>query len=53
MKENYTSPQASLVGFAPSEQLAAVIDFDDLLNISGGSGSTTTPSETDIKIELK
>ena len=54
MMKNYEAPQATLVGFEPSEALAAVIDFDDLIKLNdenqGGVGDAVIPSNNDINI---
>ena len=50
MKEIYTAPEANLVCFEANEKLANIIDFDQLLNLSGGQGDAVTPSDGDINI---
>ncbi len=50
MKRTYEAPSAVLVGFEPSEALANIIDFDDLINLKGGSGEAVVPSGGDINI---
>lgn len=49
MKKAYEAPSAVLVGFEPGEALTNIIDFDDLLNLSG-SGEAVVPSGGDINI---
>ena len=54
MKEMYTTPEVKLVCFEASEKLAAVIDFDDLIELGGenqgGVGDAVIPSGNDINI---
>ena len=50
MKEIYVAPEANLVCFEANEKLANIIDFDELLNLSGGKGDAVTPSDGDINI---
>lgn len=50
MKEIYVAPEANLVCFEANEKLANIIDFDKLLNLSGGKGDAVTPSDGDINI---
>lgn len=51
MKELYISPEVKLVCFLPSEKVANVIDFDDLISL-GGKGDSVVPSDGDIDVGL-
>ena len=51
MKKQYDALEAKAMLFV-SKQSLALIDLDDLQNVTGGSGTAVTPSDSDIKIEL-
>ena len=49
MKELYTAPEAKLTGFVSAEELAASIDFDDLLaGTSGGTAAGRKSGDIDL-----
>ena len=54
MKQQYVSPKAEIVCFAPVEHLASVIEFGSLLDLITGSGKVDTvePGSGDISIDL-
>ena len=54
MKMEYVSPKTEVVCFAPVEQLAGVIEFDSLLDLTTGGNKVETiePSGGDIGINL-
>ena len=51
MKELYTAPEAKLTGFVSAEELAASIDFDDLLAGTGG-GTAAGRKSGDIDLDF-
>lgn len=51
MKKIYEAPNATLTGFEAAENLANVIDFDDLISLKGGSGTAVEPSGGDINLD--
>ena len=52
MKQQYISPEAEVVCFAPIEHLAGVIEFDSLLDLTTGGNKvdTVTPSGGDVPV---
>ena len=52
VKENYTTPKAKLIGFAPEESTAA-FEFDDLLQQGAGKQDGATVSSYDVEIEIR
>ena len=52
MKQEYLSPKAEIVCFAPVERLAGTIEFDSLLDLTTGGNkvNTVTPSGGDVPV---
>lgn len=50
MKKLYQTPTAKLTGLAAVEDLAVIIDFDELLNHKTGPDAEVVPSGEDINI---
>ncbi len=50
MKKIYQAPTAKLTGLAAVEDLAVIIDFDDLLLQKTGPDTEAVPSDGDINI---
>lgn len=52
VKQEYLSPKAEIVCFAPVERLAGTIEFDSLLDLTTGGNkvNTVTPSGGDVPV---